>query len=774
MSSNSDSENSPKIILKVKEKKNRDKNMKKRKAFNSDEDDSDYVPGEDDLDNEVDEETYQQFLFSLFPSKHLKNKISNTKEIKSKKTKAFSKLKNNSKKKNKSQESDKGNKNKKISGTKKKRKKVVKKSSRKKTGNEIENDENNESDESDDEEGIFANGKQAKFNIIYSFGDDDDSDLDDNDYETDYDMSESDTNTEDEEEYNEILKKKVDEATDEDWEKVLIMDEKKMKQKEKARKEMIKSLKKNDRVKVKEKHWSKKYIGTIKKIINKKIGRKIKKLYTIQLDNKKYRMLKNVTSDVILEKVTKKSSSKLNSSLKELLVLKNKDENEFIKRIEKYQEEFTEELETLQEEKEKKLKVKNLTRFKKLLKDKDKTNDIGYFKNMKLVEQRNILKNLVEINKVNNVDKPYKIRLLESPIDSKIKSIALKKVNLLTMMDPYSGDYYKNKLWVDTFMTIPFGVHSKLPVNIDDGLDKCQEFMKSAKTQLDNVVYGLNDAKMQIMQMVGSWISNPDAIGTAIAIHGPMGTGKTTLVKEGISKILNRPFAFIPLGGATDSSYLEGHSYTYEGSLWGKIVDVLIHSKSMNPVFYFDELDKVSNTPKGEEIIGILTHLTDTTQNSQYHDKYFSNLDFDLSKALFIFSYNEENKVNSILRDRMYRIKTAGYTSTDKLTISRNHLIPKIEKNLNFKKGDVVFEDSIIDFIIKNYTMEEKGVRNLKRCYEIIFTKLNLYRLMQKDKTLFEEKEYIEVEFPFTITTEHLNKLIKEKDKNNIPFGMYI
>ena len=442
--------------------------------------------------------------------------------------------------------------------------------------------------------------------------------------------------------------------------------------------------------------------------------------------------------------------------------------------MEKYQKEYESELKELEEEKEKKLKVKNLTRFKKLLKEKDKTNDVSYFKNMKIAEQRNILKNLVEINSINNVDKPYKIRLLESPIKADIKAIALKKVNLLTMMDPYSGDYYKNKLWVDTFMTIPFGVHSKLPININDGLDKCQEFMKSAKNRLDNVVYGLNDAKMQIMQMIGSWISNPEAIGTAIAIHGPMGTGKTTLVKEGISKILNRPFAFIPLGGATDSSYLEGHSYTYEGSLWGKIVDVLIHSKSMNPVFYFDELDKVSNTPKGEEIIGILTHLTDTTQNSQFHDKYFSNLDFDLSKALFIFSYNEESKVNSILRDRMYRIKTAGYTPKDKLTISKKHLIPKIEKNLNFKEGDVVFEDNIIEYIVDNYTMGEKGVRNLKRCYEIIFTKLNLYRLMEKDTTLFEEKEYIEVEFPFTITTQHLTKLIRDKDKSNIPFGMYI
>jgi len=107
--------------------------------------------------------------------------------------------------------------------------------------------------------------------------------------------------------------------------------------------------------------------------------------------------------------------------------------------------------------------------------------------------------------------------------------------------------------------------------------------------------------------------------------------------------------------------FLEGHSYTYEGSTWGKIIDHLIQCKYMNPVFFFDELDKVSDTPRGEEIIGILTHLTDTTQNSKFHDKYFSELDFDLSRCLFIFSYNDESKINPILLDRMYRVQTNGY-----------------------------------------------------------------------------------------------------------------
>jgi ATP-dependent Lon protease len=323
-------------------------------------------------------------------------------------------------------------------------------------------------------------------------------------------------------------------------------------------------------------------------------------------------------------------------------------------------------------------------------------------------------------------------------------------------------------------MRIPFEKYENLPITIEDGVDKCHEFMDNAKKTLDSVVYGLNDAKMQIMQMLGQLITNPKAIGTAIAIQGPMGTGKTTLVKEGISKILNRPFAFIALGGATDSSFLEGHSYTYEGSMWGKIVQILIDSKCMNPVIYFDELDKISDTPKGEEIAGILTHLTDTSQNNQFHDKYFSEIDFDLSKCLFIFSYNDESKVNPILRDRMYRIQTKGYERKQKIVISNNHLLPKIREQIKFDAKDIIISDDTIQYIIDNQCSNEDGVRNLKRCLEIIHTKLNLYRLMKPGSNLFEEEMTINVTFPFTITREIVNKLIKRKDDNHSYKSLYV
>ena len=348
----------------------------------------------------------------------------------------------------------------------------------------------------------------------------------------------------------------------------------------------------------------------------------------------------------------------------------------------------------------------------------------------------------------------------------------MKRVASLRYMEPGSGEYCKIKTWVDTFMRIPFSKYQNLPISIEDGVEKCHDFMAEAQKTLDGAVYGLNDAKMQIMQMLGQLITNPKAIGSAIAIHGPPGTGKTSLVKEGISKILNRPFSFIALGGATDSSFLEGHSYTYEGSLWGKIVQILIDSKCMNPVIYFDELDKISETPKGEEIAGILTHLTDTSQNSQFHDKYFADIDFDLSKCLFIFSYNDESKVNPILKDRMYRIQTKGYNQKQKTAISSNYLLPKIREQVKFTKEDIVIPDATINYIIDSHCGKEDGVRNLKRCLEIIYTKLNLYRLMKPGSNLFEEDMSLKVEFPFVVTKDVVDKLIKN-NKDAMSSALY-
>jgi len=390
-------------------------------------------------------------------------------------------------------------------------------------------------------------------------------------------------------------------------------------------------------------------------------------------------------------------------------------------------------------------------------------NERKFFSALGTAEQEAIIAKLKEIEGFAVAAVPPRIAVINSSMPPEFKVVALKK--LAAMRGAHDGELHKLKMWVDAFMTIPFGVYRDLPVSISDGVDKCHDFMESAKSILDDSCYGLNDAKLQILQYIGQLISNPRAAGTAVAIRGPMGTGKTTLVKEGISKILQRPFAFIALGGATDSGFLEGHLVTYEGSVWGQIASTLMQCKCMNPVFYFDELDKVSETPKGDEIIGILTHLIDSSQNTDFHDKYFSDVALDLSRALFIFSYNDESKINAILKDRMYAITTEGYSVPQKAVIAKQFLAKSIRTNVQISETDVILTDESITFIIANYTGQEKGVRNLKRCIESIYSKLNLFRLMKPGTNLFESELALEVDFPFTVTPDIVRKLLKAPEQ---------
>jgi ATP-dependent Lon protease len=476
---------------------------------------------------------------------------------------------------------------------------------------------------------------------------------------------------------------------------------------------------------------------------------------------------------------TKSIDSTQNSSETELTEVLDKlsglKDNSIAKVCLDYCNKNLEEIKAKQEAKTKKQRERNTRIFTKIIREKNNNNDTNYFNTLDIQNQIKIIKELKEVNKLIRVDKPYRLMLLESDMPIQYKAIAIKKINTLRNMEPHNSEFHKMKSWLDLFMKIPFGKYETLPVSIESGVNKCHDFIENSLKTLDTAVYGLNDAKMQIMQLIGQLLMNPTSLGNAIAIHGPMGTGKTSLVKEGISKILNRPFAFIGLGGATDSSHLEGHSYTYEGSTCGKIVQILIDSKCMNPVIYFDELDKISETPKGEEIVGLLTHLTDTTQNTLFHDKYFSDIDFDLSKCLFIFSYNDESKINPILKDRMYRIQTKGYNMKQKVTISSNYLLPRIREQVKFEEKDIIIPEQTIQYIIENYCDKEDGVRTLKRCLEIIHTKLNLYRLMNPGTNIFEQDMSLKVEFPFNVTKDVVDKLIKkEKDQYSVLHTLYI
>ena len=1095
------------------EQKNKSKKMDElsQRKKNNKQSDSDDNNSSDSESEEMDPIEYRKFLSTIFPSKHLNKKIkageklkkcieeieyeddsdSDSEYIPPKKSKRGKKIIEESSEDDEdfSEEEEIIKKDKKCKRNKNKDKK-----NKSKNKSDSENDDitlgSEDSSEEEDEE-ITKSKNSNKYNIIFTIGGVENDDEDE--WETDDDATEeSEEETEDED--ASVTSDEEEEEEDEEEEK---------------------SSKKN------------------------KKDKDTKKLTSIEKEDSK-KNNKEFLSE--LNEIQKKYSS--NKTVQKCIDLCEED----IKKAQK-----------MKDKKDKKYKDKNSRIFKKIIKDKNTTNDFSFFNKMEIEEQKKIIKELKEINKLVRIEKPYRMSLLESNMPINLKAAAMKKINSLRYIEPGAGEFYKIKNWVDTFMRMPFDKYLTLPISIEDGVEKCHDFMENAQKTLDAAVYGLNDAKMQIMQMLGQLITNPKAIGTAIAIHGPPGTGKchtydtqilmydgsikmvqdivigdivmgddstprkvidlgrgqdelfeiiprkgekfgvnsehilclkqsglnrirkmnnknkiisykveylnkftykveskrihnfeeaekylyekniqndvleisvkdllslpksiynklkgyrnevdfktknvlfdpyilgvwlgdgtsskpeitnqdanilcylrssikkynlnlnyysgytyriaydmhdndsrnnknmflqvlkdynllnnkhipndykindrnvriqilagiidtdgsysqkdkcfdiiqkskvlsddimfiarslgfaayqkkcnksclykgnkitgeyyriiisgdnlceiptkcprkkaierqtnkkatvfgfdikpigignyygftldnnhryllhdftvthnTSLVKEGISKILNRPFAFIALGGATDSSFLEGHSYTYEGSTWGKIVQIIIDSKCMNPVIYFDELDKISDTPKGEEIAGILTHLTDTSQNSQFHDKYFAEIDFDLSKCLFIFSYNDESKINPILKDRMYRIQTKGYNQKQKTVISSNYLLPRIREQVKFNESEIIIPDSAIHYIIENLCNKEDGVRNLKRCLEIIYTKLNLYRLMKPGSNLFEEDMSLKVSFPFTVTKDIVDKLIKKDKDTTSLYGLYV
>jgi len=356
---------------------------------------------------------------------------------------------------------------------------------------------------------------------------------------------------------------------------------------------------------------------------------------------------------------------------------------------------------------------------------------------------------------------PYKFKILGLPISDYMKSMVIKKIDALAEMSLDSGGAHKLKTWVDGFLNIPFGKTVPLPVKIDDGIPACTDFMVKARKQMDEHIYGMKSAKTQIMQVLSQWVVNPKAVGNVIALHGPMGVGKTSFARNGIASVLQRPFGFFTLGGASDVANFTGHAYTYEGSTWGRIADTLMQCGTMNPVLYFDELDKISGTAHGEEIASMLIHLTDKSQNTEFHDRYFAGVDFDMSQCLFVFSFNDIEKVHPILRDRMNIIECGGYDDVDKKEILKNYVWPEMTERLKFKKEDLVFEDDAMKFVISQYSAKEKGVRTLIRTVETVITRLNMLRV-SKHESMKEYPFYMDIEFPLQITPKVIQTLLKD------------
>ena len=319
-----------------------------------------------------------------------------------------------------------------------------------------------------------------------------------------------------------------------------------------------------------------------------------------------------------------------------------------------------------------------------------------------------------------------KIMSLNTSYDNKI--IILKHWTNLKRLDSHSIEYYKNQVYIDLALLYPWNNYFDIHTFLKKSELSVKNFLIHLKSRLDAEIYGMDNVKNDILNIVCKMITNPNGTRNNIALHGVAGVGKSKFIKV-LSETLGLSMKTIPLGGVKDSSFFLGHNYVYVESGPGKVIQNILDSRICNPILYFDELDKISESDNGKDIYSFLMYLTDPTQNYEFTDHYFYGMKFDLSRVFFVFTFNNIEKIDKILLDRLNIIHVDSPSQSETLDIIQKYCIPEIIQNIGINKKINISNDKLQTLVTFYNNFIDKsvssGIREYYRGIEKILLEIN-------------------------------------------------